>query len=138
MFTSVPFKSVAQLDKPVTEFMHHGVITLPATATLADAAATMRDNHVHAVLITGSDGSPLGWTTSRGMLHNHARDWSAQASAAVAITQPAASVSPTATLGDAMMVFLATGASHVLVGDVLAEDPIGVIADSDLVASIAP
>jgi signal-transduction protein with cAMP-binding, CBS, and nucleotidyltransferase domain len=137
MLTTVPFKSVPRLDAPITEVMHHGVIALPATAKLADAAATMRDNHVHAVLITGTDGSPLGWVTSRGILHNHGRDWSTAASAADAITQPAASVAPTATLADAMTVFVATGASHILVGASDADAPIGVIADSDLVAFMA-
>ncbi|MGH2943195.1 MAG: CBS domain-containing protein [Solirubrobacteraceae bacterium] len=137
MLTTVPFKSVPGLDKPVTEVMHHGLTALPATATLADAAAAMRDNKVHAVLITGTDGSPLGWVTSRGILHNHARDWTVAASAAEAITQPAASVAPTATLADAMTVFVATGASHILVSPAAAQAPTGVIADSDLVAFMA-
>jgi len=137
MLTTVPFKSVAALDTPVSEIMHHGFIALPATATLADVASTMRDNKVHAVLITGTDGSPLGWVTSRGILHNHARDWTTSARAADAITQPAASVAPTATLNDAMTVFIATGASHILVGAAATGAPIGVVADSDLVAFMA-
>jgi CBS domain-containing protein len=137
MLTTVPFKSAANLDTPVSEVMHHGVITLPSTATLADAAATMRDNHVHAVLVTAADGSPLGWVTSRGILHNHARDWSLGAGAVHAITEPAATVAPTATLADALTVFVATGASHILVADSPVNEPIGVVADSDLVAFIA-
>lgn len=137
MLTTVPFKSVSGLDAPVTGVMHHGFISLPATATLADVAATMRDNRVHAVLITGTDGGPLGWVTSRGILHNHARDWTIGASAADAISEPAASVAPTATLADAMTVFVATGASHILVADSTASAPTGVIADSDLVAFMA-
>lgn len=137
MLTTVPLKSVPGLDRPVTDVMHHGFIALPATATLADVASTMRDNKVHAVLVTGTDGSPLGWVTSRGILHNHARDWTIAASAADAITQPAASVAPTATLADAITVFVATGASHILVADAGATAPTGVIADSDLVAFMA-
>jgi signal-transduction protein with cAMP-binding, CBS, and nucleotidyltransferase domain len=137
MLTTVPFKSAAHLDTPVTEVMHHGAITLPATATLADAAATMRDNHVHAVLITGTNGSPLGWVTSRGILHNHARDWTVEASVVHAITEPAATVAQTATLADAMTVFVATSASHILVVGSALDKPIGVIADSDLVAFMA-
>jgi len=137
MLTTVPFKSAPGLDTPVSEVMHRGLIALPATATLADAASTMRDNNVHAVLITGTDGSPLGWVTSRGILHNHARDWTVGASAADAITQPAASVAPTATLADAMTVFVATGASHILVSASAAGAPSGVLADSDLVAFMA-
>jgi CBS domain-containing protein len=137
MFTTVPFKSAPDLDTPVADVMHHGLIALPATATLADVAAAMRDNNVHAVLVTGTDGGPLGWVTSRGILHNHGRDWTLAVSAADAITQPAASVAPTATLADAMTVFIATGASHILVADSTAGAPIGVLADSDLVAFMA-
>jgi signal-transduction protein with cAMP-binding, CBS, and nucleotidyltransferase domain len=137
MLTTVPFKSVPGLDALVGEVMHHGLIALPATATLADVASTMSENKVHAVLITGTDGSPLGWVTSRGILHNHPRDWSIADSAAAAITQPAASVAPTATLADAMTVFVATGATHILVGSSDGRAPIGVIADSDLVAFVA-
>ena len=137
MFTTVPFKAAPGLDRPVTDAMHHGLIALPATATLADVAAAMRDNKVHAVLVTGTDGGPLGWVTSRGMLHNHGRDWTVDVSAADAITEPAASVAPTATLGDAMTVFVATGASHILVGAAAGEPPVGVLADSDLVAFMA-
>jgi len=137
MFTTVPFKSVPGLDKPVSEVMHRGVIALPATATLADVASTMRDDEVHAVLVTGTDGGHLGWVTSGGMLRNHGRDWTVAASVADAITQPAASVAPTATLADAMNVFIATGASHILVGPGAGEAPIGVLADSDLVAFMA-
>lgn len=137
MLTTVPFKSVPGLDTPVTKVMHHGFVALPASATLADVARTMRDHKVHAVLVTGSDGSPLGWVTSRGILHNHARDWSTEASAAEAITQAAAAVAPTATLADAMTVFVATGASHILVGQAGSPSPLGVIADSDLVAFMA-
>lgn len=138
MFTTVPLKSSPQLGTPVTEVMHHGVVMLPASATLADAAAAMRDNRVHAVLVTGTGGSPLGWVTSRGILHNHARDWSVESSAVNAITEPAASVARSATLADAMTVFVATGASHVLVGSGSLDDAVGVIADSDLVAFMAP
>ena len=137
MLTTIPFKSAQNLDAPITEVMRHGVITLPASSTLAEAAAAMRDNKVHAVLVTGTDGSPLGWVTSRGILHNHARDWSVASTALEAITQPAASVVPTATLGDAMTVFVATGASHILVAASAAGPPVGVIADSDLVAFMA-
>lgn len=137
MLTTVPFKAVEGLDRPVTTVMHHGVVALPASATLADAAAAMRDNQVHAVLVTGTDRSPLGWVTSRGILHNHALDWTTGASAVAAITQPAASVAPTAALADALTVFVATGASHVLVAAPAGEPPLGVIADSDLVAVMA-
>lgn len=137
MLTTVPFKAARHLTSPVTDVMHSGVVSLPATATLTDAAVAMRDNKVHAVLVTGSDGGPLGWVTSRGILHNHARDWTTDDCAVDAITHPAASVAPTATVADALTVFVATGASHILVAASAAEPPLGVVADSDLVAFMA-
>jgi signal-transduction protein with cAMP-binding, CBS, and nucleotidyltransferase domain len=136
MPSNVPFNAAAGLDTQVSEVMHRGVISLPATATLVDVATTMRDNDVHAVLVTGGDGSALGWVTSRGMLHNHARDWTAEASARDAITEAAGSVSPASTLADAVTVFMVTGATHILVA-APGEAPVGVLADSDLVAFMA-
>lgn len=136
MITTIPMRAAGGLDTPVTELMRQGLITLPASATLTDAARAMRDNHVHAVLIAGAGGERLGWVTSRGVLHNHAHDWAVSAGAADAITEVPASVLPTATLADAIDVFVGTGASHILVtpADGMA---VGVIADSDLVTFLA-
>jgi hypothetical protein len=53
------------------------------------------------------------------------------------VALPAAGVAPTATLADAMTVFIATGAGHILVAASAAEPPIGVIGESDLVAFMA-
>ena len=73
MITTAPFKSAKHLATPVSEVMHHGVVALPAKATLADAVT----------------------------------------------------------------VLLATGATHILVGASAGEPPLGVVADSDLVAFVA-
>lgn len=136
MFTTVPIKSASGLDTPVSDVMHHGLVTLPASATLIDAVRAMRDNHVHAVLIGGAGEDRLGWVTSRGILHNHGRDWTVAASAADAITEAPASVAATATLADTIDVFVGTGASHILVSAADGK-PVGVIAESDLVAFLA-
>jgi CBS domain-containing protein len=136
MFTTVPMKSAPALDTPVAEVMHPGLVTLPATATLADAAVAMRDEGVHAVLVEDAAGTPLGWVTSRGVLHNHARNWTVADSLSAAVTEPAVVVAVTATLADAIDAFVGSGASHILVtagGGAVA----GVIAESDLVAFLA-
>ena len=54
--------------------------------------------------------------TSRGVLHNHPREW-AGATAADAVTEDIATVPPTATVQDAITALLAAGSSHVLVQD---------------------
>jgi CBS domain-containing protein len=136
MFTSVPMKSARGLDAPVTAVMHHGIVALPATATLADAVRTMHDHGVHAVLIQGADGAGLGWVTSRGILHNHARDWTLAAGVVDAITEVVATVATTATMTDAINAFIGTGASHILV-TAPTDAAIGVVAESDLVAFLA-
>ena len=97
MLTTVPFKNAPGLTRHVSNVMHHGFIAVPAGASLAEVVAAMRDNHVHAVLVTGSDGAPLGWVTSRGVLHNHARDWTMATRAADAITEPGGGVDVYAT-----------------------------------------
>jgi CBS domain-containing protein len=71
------------------------------------------------------------------MLHNHARDWTADSSAADAITEPAASVAAMASLADALRVFLASAASRILVTSAIAQAPIGVLSESDLVRYMA-
>jgi CBS domain-containing protein len=136
MFTTVPMKSAPGLDTPVTEVMHRGLVTLPASATLADAAVAMRDNGVHAVLVEDAAATRLGWVTSRGILHNHARDWTVADSLSAAVTEAPADVAVTATLAEAIDVFVGSGVSHILV---TAEDGAvaGVIAESDLVAFLA-
>jgi predicted transcriptional regulator len=136
MFTTVPMKSARGLDAPVTAVMHHGIVALPATATLADAVRTMHDHGVHAVLIQDADGASLGWITSRGILHNHARDWTLAEGAVEAITEVAATVASTGTIADAINVFIGTGASHILVTE-STDRPIGLVAESDLVAFLA-
>ena len=136
MFTTVPMKSARGLDAPVTAVMHHGIVALPATATLADAVRTMHDHGVHAVLIQDAEGASLGWVTSRGILHNHARNWTLAEGAVHAITEAAATVAATATIADAIHLFVGAGASHILVTE-SAGAPIGVVADSDLVAFLA-
>jgi predicted transcriptional regulator len=136
MLTTIPMKSARGLDTPVTEIMHHGLVVLRPTATLTDAARAMRDNDVHGVLIEDLDGTRLGWVTSRGVLHNHARDWTISSSAADAITEVAATVASSATIASAIDVFVGTGASHIVV-TADGSTPIGLVAESDLVAFLA-
>jgi CBS domain-containing protein len=136
MLSTVPFSSAAGLDRPVVEIMRRGRITVPAERALVDVLRAMTDHGVHAILVTGADACPLGWVTSRGVLHNHARDWTV-ATAADAITEQVASVPTTATIGDALRAFIASGASHVLVGAERGGGLPGVVADSDLVSYLA-
>jgi signal-transduction protein with cAMP-binding, CBS, and nucleotidyltransferase domain len=135
MFTSVPISSVPTLDRPVTDVMHAGCIAVPAAAPLALAARAMEQHGTHAVLAQGEDG-PLGWVTSRGVLHNHPRQWN-DATAGDAITEAIASVPSTATVQDAVTALLAAGSSHVLVQNPGSRVPAGVVSETDLVVLLA-
>jgi len=136
MLSTVPITTSRTLDAEVREIMRTGVVSVPAAASLRRVARALREHRVHAVLVVGSDGAPLGWVTVRGLLHNHARDWEL-ADAGSAITEQAVCVPPSSTVREALGAMLATNVTRVLVirpGDVAAE---GVVSDSDLVGLVA-
>lgn len=140
MISTVPLKFSAHLGRSVREVMHSGYVALPADAPLDVVARTMCDADVHAVLVSDVHG-PMGWVTSRGLLHNHPMDWT-QARAGDAVTELPAAVGSDQTVEDAMNAFLASGASHILVqddGHTMPGHPVtvGVIAESDLVRFVA-
>ncbi len=115
--------------------MHRGHVSVPGSLPPAEAARTMSARHVHAVLVDDDHGGPLGWVTTRGLLHNLPCDWD-DATVREAITEPVASVLPTASVADAITALLASDASHVLIrtedGHVR-----GVVAESDLLKLLA-
>lgn len=130
MLTTVPARASEMLERPASDLAHAGIISVPSSASIAFVARTMAEHDVHAVLVADATGRH-GWVTSRGMLHNHARDWT-RATAGDAITEPIATLPCDAMLRDALDAFLASGATHVLL---VAPDgePLSVLADSDLV-----
>jgi CBS domain-containing protein len=136
MLSTVPITAAKGLDAEVRDIMRAGVVTVSAGASLRRVARALREHRVHAVLVVGDDGAPLGWATVRGLLHNHARDWEL-ADAGHAIAEPAVHVPPSATARDALTAMLAADVSRVLVVRVGDVAPEGVVAESDLVALVA-
>lgn len=133
-YSTVPLLSAPGLSRSVRDITHTGHVTVPGHLPLAAAARTMVTRRIHAVLVCDEQGEPLGWVTTRGLLHNLPRDWEG-ATAKDAISEPLCAVSSTATAREALDAFLAAGASHVLVRD--GQQIVGVIADSDLLALLA-
>lgn len=133
MYSTVPLLSADTLDTPVSEVMHDGYVAIAATAPLGAAGQLMGERRVHAVLAVDSEERPLGWVTSRGMLHNTPRDWT-NATVADAISEPLEFVKPTDSIRVALDAFLASGASHILVAESPTSPPCGVVAESDLLA----
>ncbi|WP_205697053.1 CBS domain-containing protein [Conexibacter sp. SYSU D00693] len=133
MFTTIPARAAELLDRPASDLARAGVVRVPPTATFAFVARTMAEHHVHAVLVAQGDDL-LGWVTARGMLHNHARDWST-ATALDAVTERPARLRHDATLSEAIDALVGSGASHVLLMDDRGR-PLSVLADSDVVRHV--
>jgi CBS domain-containing protein len=135
-FSTAPLTGAPGLDRPVSDLMHAGHVSVPASLPLAAAARTMAAHHIHAVLVCDERGAPLGWVTARGMLHNLPREWLG-ATAGDAISEELITVAPTATIREALEAFLASRASHVLVCSPGDGSVLGVIAESDLLVLLA-
>jgi CBS domain-containing protein len=127
----------SRLDQHVRTFMRPGVITLPEDASLRQAQRAMAAHDVRAVLIVGARaGAALGWVTSRGVLAWLHED-GALAQASTAITEPAVTIEPGATAGEAVRAFAETGATHLLVARQPDGRPQGVVTELDVVRLIA-
>lgn len=124
-------------DTPVRSIMRPGVISMPEDASLRQAMRAMAAHVVHAVLIVGAhDGTPIGWVTARGVLAWLTRD-AAQAPAAIAITEPAVWIEPTASAADVVRMLAETGATRLLVACQTDVPPQGVVGELDIVRLVA-
>ena len=132
MFSTVPIKATGELDEPITEMTHSPYVALPPQAPLDVVARTMADLGIHAVLIRDQANGLLGWVTARGMLHNKPRDWT-RSQAGDAVTEPIATIPPTATVEDAIERSSYRGQATSWSASPHPTGPVGVIADSDLI-----
>lgn len=122
-----------RIELPIRDVMRAGVISTPQNATLRLVAETMTTHHVHAVLVVAQDGhGALGWVTSRSLLEHVARD-PEMLCAGDAIDEQPVSISPGATVGDAIERMLTADVSHLIVSTLPDAPPEGVVAALDLV-----
>ena len=137
--TSIPATSEARaggpadrrLHTPVREFMRPGVIAVSDDASLQQAERAMVRHGVHAILLLGrSDGRPVGWITSHGMLAWLDHDLGL-VPASKGVTEPPTYITPSATAEEAVAA-LKRGVTHLLVARVPGETPQGVVADVDV------
>lgn len=122
-------------DVTVAEVMRPGIITCPPSANLRMLAATMVTHSIHAVFVTSLADTPrivddlelikaaLGAT---GNLH-----------AAELASEPAATVSTEASLGEAVEIMVVRSVWHVVAVDPGSGTPAGVISSLDLAAVTA-
>lgn len=129
-----PAASGDHLETPIRAFMTPGVLTIAEDASLAQVYRAMVLHTVHAVLVVGrTEGRPLGWVTTRGLLGWVGRDRSL-ACASDAITEQPVKISPSATAREALTALSQPGTSHLLVCRREDATPEGVVSELDLVA----
>lgn len=98
----------------VREVMTPGVISVPADASVKQLYRALAAHAVHAVLVVErKSGAPLGWASAAGLLRSIA-DESAH-TAGQAVCEPVHTITPSATLREAVDLLLQPGVPHVLV-----------------------
>jgi CBS domain-containing protein len=86
-------------DRCAAEIMTAGVVALPVTASLDNAAEAMAAHDVHGILAVSCDGQPIGWMTADRLLtrldHSRTLDWAVDA-----VGEDFVAVTPTAPMAD--------------------------------------
>jgi CBS domain-containing protein len=126
-----------RLDTAVREVMRPGVIVIAGHASVARAQHALLAHDVHAVLVLDDTGGrPLGWVTSRGLLHWAERDITL-CSVRDAVTEAPVAIDPSATAREALALLRRGDTTRLLV--VRGDDgvPEGVVADVDLLRLVA-
>jgi CBS domain-containing protein len=123
----------ARLHREVREIMTPGVVSIPGDASLKQVYGALAAHDVHAVLVVErKSGKALGWINTGGLLA-WAVKGRAHHTAAQAVCEPVHTISPSATVGDAVELLLKPGVSHVLVAHHGASSGEGVLSDTDVV-----
>lgn len=119
---------------PVAEVMRAPVLTCGPEAPLPDVAALMADERIHAVVVTGVEGTAWAVVTAREVAAaaDRAQELRARDVAATEVV----TVPVTATLGEAADRFAAHELDHVLVTD-SDHRPVGLISTLDVVRLVA-
>jgi CBS domain-containing protein len=122
------------LMTPVASIMRHGVVSIAEDASLASVAQAMADHRVHAILVEErTTGRPLGWAKAETLLSwmNMQSPW---VHAHQAITESITTISPTASVRDAMAALSRPGTSRLLVCSDGGRAGEGVLTPLDVVA----
>ena len=124
-----------RLNREVREAMTPGVVSVPGDASLKQVYAALAAHGVHAVLVVDrKSAAPLGWVNAAGLLRWMAEGSSDQHTAAQAVCEPVHTISPSATVRDAVTILLKPGVTHVLVAHHGATAGEGVLSSLDVVS----
>jgi len=117
----------------VSDCMHHGILSCPPDAPLAQVAAIIAGRGVHAVVVTDDHrGRPVGVVSDLDVVAAavHGSDLTARQ---IAATEPL-SVSSDESLHRAAQVMAEHRVAHLIVVDAAGGYPVGVLAASDIAA----
>ena len=130
------------MPKLVRDLMHRGLLTIHQNAALGQVAVLLAQHHVHALLVVDRDNRPVGILSDYDLM---AGEWLSQDSDSLAtmrklcaadlMSYPIISIAADASLKEAAQVLVDKDVSRLLVTE--EGKPVGMIAGSDFVASIA-
>ncbi len=130
------------MTKLVSDLMHRGLITCTKDTSLGQVAVLLTQHHVHALVVVDRDRRPIGLMSDTDLL---AGEWLAGDSESLAamrkltagdlMSYPIITAECSMPLNEAAKLMIDTDINRLLVTD--KGQPIGMIATSDFVASIA-
>ena len=133
---AAPGGHVAALDRTAQDVMTRGVVVLPVTAPLDQAAQAMSTHRVHGVLVVSCEGRPCGWVTSEHITSHvgdsHLLDWAVDA-----IGERFVAVTPSTSVREVLAKLQQPGVSRVAVQQRPGVMPLGVITGLDVAAQQA-
>ncbi len=122
----------------VSDAMRHGVITCLPESPVRLVAATMAQNHVHSVVVTGIEGGKRDWgmVTDVDVLRAAQGDIDERTAAEIAVTE-LVTVAPADTLEHAGQLMSEHEVTHLLVVDPESHRPVGVLSTIDVAGILA-
>jgi CBS domain-containing protein len=109
-------------------------VSVPDDASVRSVQRALVGHRVHAVLVVSAHSAePVGWATATGVLEHMLGTDTALMPAALAVTEPAESISPSATAEEALRLMLATGCARLLVRRHPGAPAEGVVSEMDVV-----
>jgi CBS domain-containing protein/GNAT superfamily N-acetyltransferase len=128
--TARPFASLR-----VADVMHAPVVTCGPETPITAVAREMADRHLHAVVVTGIEGTAWGVVTALDLAAAAATATSDGSARDIAATEPVR-VSPDMPLSEAARVMVEHQVNHVLVADADGR-PAGVVSTADVARGVA-
>jgi CBS domain-containing protein len=124
-------------ERPVSDLMTPGCLTISDAATVADAAAAVDRHGVRSVLVVDAGtGRPLGWATAQGLVEA-ATAAGREAGALAAVCEEIVALPPSETTAGALDAMQRTGARRMLVRRRPNIAPDGVLSELDLAPALS-